>query len=421
MRWKNWNTSPTWRRRSRASRVLLELLGPHAGERDGALVGPVEPGDQVQQRRLAAARRPHQSDELTGPHGEIDPAQRAHRGRTVGLAQTPDDEVRHTGVGRRRIEHGCSVGRALPALVEALRDPDGSWQGGGGSSYRAYSDPPTTQPGAVWARRARPGPAGDGLGRDTVRNRRPARRAPAGPTAEELVRHRPEQQAAQRALVPDADDDHLGVVLLRGSDQSLGGPVVDDLHHRAHPGPLGGGDGRADDGVLDLLDRLPRLPGLLPHTARRGHPVHEHERYVQAAGEPHRQGQRLLRAGRPVQTEHHTLASHRFTPTLCGPPVAGSPGAGSPVTGSGAIPARSLQYLASRRRQKTMMTTPSRKITDRSPAAARDRTRRCRCTRPPGRDVDDGADQQPDQQDRPITGPTPMSSRFFRLRVSWRR
>jgi deazaflavin-dependent oxidoreductase (nitroreductase family) len=40
-------------------------------------------------------------------------------------------------------------------LVDAIRDPDCSWQGGGKSSYRAYSDFPTTQPGAIWARSAR--------------------------------------------------------------------------------------------------------------------------------------------------------------------------------------------------------------------------------------------------------------------------
>ena len=63
-RLKNWNTMPMWRRRMRASSSSFVPVIDLAGDRDLAVVGDVEPGDEVEQRRLAAARRTHDRDEL---------------------------------------------------------------------------------------------------------------------------------------------------------------------------------------------------------------------------------------------------------------------------------------------------------------------------------------------------------------------
>ena len=51
-----------------------------AGDGDLALVGHVEAGDDVEQRRLAAARRSHHRDELAAADVEVGAAQRPHRG-----------------------------------------------------------------------------------------------------------------------------------------------------------------------------------------------------------------------------------------------------------------------------------------------------------------------------------------------------
>ena len=70
-----------------------ELL---ARERHLAVGRRVEAGDDVEQRRLAATRRPHHRDELVRAHREVDAAQRAYR-RALGLeglAQSPRDDDR---------------------------------------------------------------------------------------------------------------------------------------------------------------------------------------------------------------------------------------------------------------------------------------------------------------------------------------
>src|SRR5262249_21253037 len=59
------------------------------GDLDLTLVGDVETRDQVQQRRLPAARRTHDRDELARLHVEIHTSQRTHR-RQVGLERFAD-------------------------------------------------------------------------------------------------------------------------------------------------------------------------------------------------------------------------------------------------------------------------------------------------------------------------------------------
>src|SRR5690606_38212797 len=46
-----------------------------AADGDGARVGPLEPGDRAQERRLAAAARPEQGDDRAGGHVQVDAAQ----------------------------------------------------------------------------------------------------------------------------------------------------------------------------------------------------------------------------------------------------------------------------------------------------------------------------------------------------------
>ncbi len=69
-RLKNWKTMPIFARRYRAEAGLAQLVDPQSVDRDGARARPVEPGDQVEQRRLAAAGRPEDGDCLAGAHGQ---------------------------------------------------------------------------------------------------------------------------------------------------------------------------------------------------------------------------------------------------------------------------------------------------------------------------------------------------------------
>ena len=251
-----------------------ELLGADAGERDGALVRPVQPRDEVQQRRLAAARRPHQRDELAGPHGEVGPAQRAHGRRAVGLAQTPDDEVGHPGVGRRLVEHGLSVGRE-----PRQESPPGTQSTGRSDSCSS-----------LWATE------------------------PSSSPRSGLSFQMPTTITSASCCV-------------RGRDQRLGGPVVDDLHHRAHPGRLGGGDGGAGD--------RRRRPPRSPPAPRRPPPRHRRAGPRRARARAARPGCRRAAPRGPTPARAPgdrsspsttLLPVIARTPTLCGPPVAGSPG-----------------------------------------------------------------------------------------------
>ena len=68
----------------RASSSSLVPVSVSPASDDLAVVGEVEPGDEVEQRRLAAARRTHDRDELARRDVEVDAAQGAHR-RELGL------------------------------------------------------------------------------------------------------------------------------------------------------------------------------------------------------------------------------------------------------------------------------------------------------------------------------------------------
>ena len=95
-------------------------------EVDRAGVRPEQPGQQVEERRLAAARRPHDRHQLLGLHGERDAGQRLHAPRArvpVALA--------------RRCRRGFSPGRRTRA--------DGS---AGSCRWRSWADRPRSRSGA---------------------------------------------------------------------------------------------------------------------------------------------------------------------------------------------------------------------------------------------------------------------------------
>jgi hypothetical protein len=93
---KNWNTKPTWRRRRWASSLAL-VCERLPREHDLAVARRVQAGDEVEQRRLAAARRSHDGDELPLADRQVDAAQRPHRCslRLEGLAQADRLQDQH--------------------------------------------------------------------------------------------------------------------------------------------------------------------------------------------------------------------------------------------------------------------------------------------------------------------------------------
>jgi hypothetical protein len=72
-----------------ARQVALALSGERRPRHDYlAVAGRLEPGDQVEQRRLAAARRAHDRGELAVGKHHVDASQRSHRG-CVGPERLP--------------------------------------------------------------------------------------------------------------------------------------------------------------------------------------------------------------------------------------------------------------------------------------------------------------------------------------------
>ena len=142
---------PMWRRRMMASWFSSMPTIDVAGDGDVALVGHVEAGDQVEQGRLAAARRAHHGDELAAGQGRgrrpaaPAPAQCPARrsGRRRGPPR-PGRLGRLAGSGRRRAGRppaagaiacsspvvGAGVGRTSSALLLRGQDRgDTSWTG----------------------------------------------------------------------------------------------------------------------------------------------------------------------------------------------------------------------------------------------------------------------------------------------------
>ena len=78
-RLKNWNTMPMCCRRMIANSLSVLPTSASPATDDLALVGHVEAGDDVEQRRLATSGWAHHGDELAAADVEVGPAQRANR------------------------------------------------------------------------------------------------------------------------------------------------------------------------------------------------------------------------------------------------------------------------------------------------------------------------------------------------------
>ena len=111
-RWKNWKTMPTSLRRTFDRRGLGQRGELLAGQLDRALVRPVQAGGDVQQRRLAAARRAHQRDELAAarPPGRRRAARAPVRSRPRRYAGPPIEGRAPAGPARAS---STTAGRSL--------------------------------------------------------------------------------------------------------------------------------------------------------------------------------------------------------------------------------------------------------------------------------------------------------------------
>ena len=93
-------------------------------------VGPVEPGEQVQQRRLAAARRSDQADELPGRRSRVTPS----RAQTSSAPGATERLRRPAGRELRRSPVGSGVSSSASATASGLTA--GTWITGLSSSPR---------------------------------------------------------------------------------------------------------------------------------------------------------------------------------------------------------------------------------------------------------------------------------------------
>ena len=81
MRLKVWKMKPRVSRRSEARRCSGTGRDVDAVDDDPAAVGLVDAADEIEQRRLAAAGRPGERDEIAAVDGQVD-RRRAPRTRT---------------------------------------------------------------------------------------------------------------------------------------------------------------------------------------------------------------------------------------------------------------------------------------------------------------------------------------------------
>ena len=126
-------------RARRAHRLALD--------RDRAGLDREKAADQVQQRRLPAARWPEQGDEFAGTHIERDLLEREHRPsarRAVDVAHALDDDLRRCHATlRSRSSMNPQVPASSPPSMRSYRTMDGEAQQG----YRTCRHACTLQPG----------------------------------------------------------------------------------------------------------------------------------------------------------------------------------------------------------------------------------------------------------------------------------
>ena len=118
-RWKNWKTKPMWRRRSAESARSPTPVTALAGDLDAPRLGPVEPAEHVQQRRLARAGAPEHRDDLAGLDVEIGPVEHPPRG--TALAEGPDQPARADE--RHRLHGRGYAGGGVPGSIGQIARP----------------------------------------------------------------------------------------------------------------------------------------------------------------------------------------------------------------------------------------------------------------------------------------------------------
>ena len=123
-RLKNWNTKPMCPRRMRARSSSSMCRDTQPGKDDLAAAGRVDAGDQVQERRLATARRAHDGDELTPCQLELDAAERPHW-RRLGLeALARPRTSRTSSIGRVDSPRGVVSTRPARREIALLAPPE---------------------------------------------------------------------------------------------------------------------------------------------------------------------------------------------------------------------------------------------------------------------------------------------------------
>ena len=98
--------------------VHRRLGDVRAGDEDAAFVGRLEAGDDAQRRRLAAAARTKQREQLPRGDGEVDAVDGA-RSAVVALGDSLEPDVRRRGHGPRRPQ--ALRMRATRASISSLR------------------------------------------------------------------------------------------------------------------------------------------------------------------------------------------------------------------------------------------------------------------------------------------------------------
>ena len=160
-RWKNWKTKPTFARRNRAAAVSLRRSTRTPSTTISPDVGRSSAADEVEQRRLAAARRAHDRGDPPGLDVEVDRVERGARRSRVALADAAQRDDRFHRVAS--MPAGCvaflQAGARPPAASSAARresaPPDGRSRRGrpqfGGEASSDRSDARGARPRLQWA------------------------------------------------------------------------------------------------------------------------------------------------------------------------------------------------------------------------------------------------------------------------------
>src|SRR6185436_16769803 len=141
---RRWPQPATAVPRNRSQRSLATPPSGRAQPAPTAQPRPCPHPRSLDHRLISPSRRPHQTRHRPRPSA-------AHP--QLNLTPATRHTVMHpprrhtTGRAAKPVYFRSLLGRVPRITGDGLRDPDGSRQGGGRLSYRAYSSGPTTQPG----------------------------------------------------------------------------------------------------------------------------------------------------------------------------------------------------------------------------------------------------------------------------------